>query len=71
MSAVDNLLSVARLEIGYLEKATNAYLDDKTANHGSGNWTKYAQEIDTQYPGWFNGKKNGYAWCGVFVSWCC
>lgn len=69
MSAVDKLLAVARAEIGYLEKASNAQLEDKTANAGSGNWTKYAAFFDAN-PGFYNGKKNGYAWCDVFVDWC-
>lgn len=33
MTAVERLLQTARNEIGYLEKATNSNLDDKTANY--------------------------------------
>lgn len=68
MSAQDRLLQVAKAEVGYLEKATNAMLDDKTANAGKNNWTKYARDLDQL--GFYNGKKNGYAWCCVFVHWC-
>ena len=57
-------------EVGYLEKRTNAQLYDKTANAGTNNYTKYANDIDTKYPNFYNGKKNGYAWCDVFVDWC-
>lgn len=64
------VIAVAAAQIGYKEKASNAYLNDKTANAGSGNYTKFANEIDTKYPKWYNGKKNGYAWCDVFVDWC-
>lgn len=39
---VKNLLDIARGEIGYHEKKTNANLDQKTApNDGAGNYTKY------------------------------
>ncbi len=64
------LIAVAAAEIGYKEKASNASLDDKTANAGSANYTKYARDFDQKYPNWYNGKKNGYAWCDMFVDWC-
>ena len=64
------VLAVAVGEIGYHEKATNANLDDKTANTGSKDWTKYARDFDQKFPNWYNGKKNGYAWCDMFVDWC-
>lgn len=66
----DKLISVARGEIGYREKATNSQLDDKTANAGSGNYNKYSRYIDVNYPNWMNGPKNGYSWCAMFVCWC-
>ena len=43
-------------------------LNDKTANSGSNNWTKYARDLAAA--GYYNGNKNGYAWCDVFVDWC-
>ena len=64
------VIAVAIAELGYLEKAGNAQLDDKTANAGSGNFTKYARDIDVNYPRFYNGAKNGYAWCDVFLDWC-
>lgn len=64
------LLDVANAEVGYLEKKTNSNLDSKTANTGYNNYTKYAKEFDTKYPDFYNGKKNGYAWCDIFVDWC-
>lgn len=67
-TAVERLIATAQAEIGYLEKATNSQLDDPTANAGSGNYTKYARDLDAI--GWYNGAKNGYAWCAVFVAWC-
>lgn len=64
------VINVAKGEVGYKEKASNANLDDKTANAGSANYTKYARDFDQKYPNWYNGKKNGYAWCDMFVDWC-
>lgn len=69
MSAVERLIATAKAEIGYLEKATNSQLDDKTANAGSNNYTKYARDLDN-LGNIYNGKKNGYAWCDMFVDWC-
>ena len=54
------IIRVAENEIGYLEKASNASLDDKEANAGNANYTKYGK--------WFG--NNGVAWCSIFVSWC-
>ena len=64
------VIAVAAAEIGYKEKKSNSQLDDKTANAGSGNYTKYARDFDQKYPKWYNGKKNGFAWCDMFVDWC-
>jgi hypothetical protein len=64
------VLAVAIAEIGYMEKASNSQLDDKTANAGSANYTKYADFFDRECPNWYNGKKNGYAWCDMFVDYC-
>ena len=65
---VNTVLQVAENEIGYLEKKTNAKLDDKTANAGDKNYTKYARDLDAL--GFYNGRKNGFAWCDIFVDWC-
>lgn len=69
LTAIERLIATAKAEEGYLEKATNAKLDSKTANAGSNNWTKYARDLDN-IGNIYNGKKNGYAWCDVFVDWC-
>lgn len=69
MTSVERLLQTARAEIGYIEKETNAHLDDKTANAGDGNWNKYARDLDALGVV-YNGKKNGYAWCDIFTDWC-
>lgn len=66
----DRVIAVAKAEVGYKEKASNSNLDNKTANAGSANYTKYARDFDKLYPNWYNGKKNGFAWCDMFVDWC-
>lgn len=60
-------IQIALGEVGYLEKATNVNLDDKTANAGYKNYTKYAKDLFQA--GYYNGNKNGHAWCAVFVTW--
>ena len=70
--AVARLLDVARAEIGYHEKATNAQLDSKTANSGSNNWNKYARDLDA-LGDFYNGRKNigpSGEWCDIYVDWC-
>lgn len=69
MTAREKLLAVAGAEVGYLEKATNADLDSPTGNAGKNNFTKYARDLD-ELGDFYNGKKNGYSWCDVFVDWC-
>lgn len=62
------LVQIALAEVGYLEKASNSNLQNKTANAGHNNYDKYAQDLaDVK---WFNGNKNGYDWCTCFASWC-
>lgn len=68
MSKPADIVAIALAEVGYREKATNSVLDDKTANSGSNNWTKYARDLAAA--GYYNGNKNGYAWCDCFVDWC-
>lgn len=51
---------IASCEEGYREKASNASLDNPTANAGSANYTKYGA--------WYGA--NPAAWCAIFVSWC-
>lgn len=57
----DQVIAVAMAEDGYLEKASNAMLDNKTANKGYNNYTKYWRDI---YPSF-----QGQPWCGVYVVW--
>lgn len=62
------LIDIALAEVGYLEKETKSQLDDKTANAGDNNYTKYARDLDAI--SYFNGRKQGAYWCAVFASWC-
>lgn len=64
---VSKLLEIACAELGYKEKETNSRLDDKTANAGDGNWTKYARDLHSA--GYYQSNKNGYAWCDIWVDW--
>lgn len=62
MTEIDKILKIAEAEIGYLEKRSNNDLYDKTANAGSGNYTKYWADIKNSY--------QGQPWCAAFVTWC-
>ena len=60
--AINALIATAKAEVGYLEKKSNSQLDDKTANAGYNNYTKYWRDVYPQY--------QAQAWCAAFVSWC-
>lgn len=62
MTAIEKVIQIAENEIGYLEKASNSNLYDKTVNAGSANYTKYWAEIKPEY--------QGQPWCACFVTWC-
>jgi hypothetical protein len=62
----DAVIKIAKNEIGYLEKASNASLDDKTANAGSNNYTKYWRDMANLGLGNYQGSY----WCACFVHWC-
>lgn len=63
------VIDVALSQVGYHEKASNKDLDDFKANSGDANWNKYSRDLDS-LSGFYNGRKNGYAWCDCFVDWC-
>ena len=67
MSKASEIVAMAMSQIGYKEKASNKNLDDPAANAGDANWTKYARDLNSA--GYYNGNKNGFAWCDVFVDW--
>ena len=62
MTPIEKLISIAVAEVGYLEKKSNAQLDDKTSNAGTANYTKYWHDIKPEY--------QGQPWCAAFVTWC-
>lgn len=68
MATAKQVVDIATAEIGYHEKASNYNLDSKTGNSGSANWTKYARDLANA--NYYNGNKNGFEWCDVFVDWC-
>ena len=63
------VIELAKSQVGYREKRTNDQLDDFYANAGSNNFTKFARDLDA-IPGFYNGEKQGYAYCDVFNDWC-
>ena len=66
----ERVIGTARAEIGYVEKKSAKELDDKTANAGDKNYTKYARDLDA-IKDFYNGRKQGICgWCDIFVDWC-
>lgn len=59
--SIKAIIKLAEDEIGYLEKKSNKNLDSKTANAGSGNYTKYWRDLKPSY--------QGEPWCNAFVNW--
>ena len=53
------VINIAAKEVGYKEKASNKDLDDKTANAGGNNHTKYNK--------WYG--MDSQPWCAMFSSW--
>jgi len=66
---VEDVVNIAIEEDGYLEKKSNAYLDDKTKNAGNKNYTKYARDIYQKGKSILNGNKQGSAYCAVGTIW--
>ena len=67
------VIAYAKSQIGYHEKASNAQLEDNTANSGDQNWNKYAAYIDKNFPDFYNYPKNigiRGEWCDIFVDAC-
>lgn len=50
---------------GYLEKKSNAYLDDFKKNAGYNNYTKFARDVDN----WGQPGCQGQPWCAVYQFW--
>ena len=65
--AIDKVLAIALAEVGYLEKSSAASLYNKTANAGTGNYTKFNKELHDLQP---SNMDYPAAWCDAFVDWC-
>lgn len=65
MGSLNELISLARSEEGYVEKASNQNLDSKTGNKGTNNYTKYSRDVnDAGLRGC-----QGQAWCATSAFW--
>lgn len=62
MGTLKGLIERGTAEEGYIEKATNANLDSKTANKGSNNYTKYSRDVNS----WGLMGCQGQPWCCTF-----
>lgn len=58
--SAEQLIAIARSQVGYVEKKSNKDLEDFRANPGDGNYSKYGE--------WYG--LNPAQWCAMFVSWC-
>lgn len=58
---INKVISIANAEVGYLEKNSKANLNNKTADAGNGNYTKYWADLEPSY--------QGQPWCNCFVNW--
>ncbi|GHV19795.1 hypothetical protein FACS18949_15210 [Clostridia bacterium] len=69
-SKMDTVLSYAESWENYVEKATPnyKYYDDKAANAGNNNWTRFGRAFDNAKLA--TDSKDGYAWCAMFVASC-
>lgn len=56
MTEQQTIIDYALSQVGYKETPNNI--------------TKYAAEIDRNWPNFYNGKKQGAAWCDIFVDYC-
>lgn len=65
MGTLSDLISLARKQVGYMEKKSNSQLDSHTANAGYNNWQKYSRDINNAGLQGYNGA----AWCGSFQMW--
>lgn len=57
---INMMLEIALAEVGYLEKRNGSNINDKKANAGYNNWTKYWADVK---PEW-----QGEPWCACFIS---
>lgn len=65
MGTLKGMIQLGKSEEGYIEKASNYQLNDKSANKGSNNYTKYARDVNAA------GLMGCQAqpWCCTFQFW--
>lgn len=68
MTPQERLVATAVDQVGYIGKKSNVQLDNFTGN-GGGKFNKYARDLDA-LKDFYNGPKQGFDWCDVFVDWC-
>ncbi len=68
MTPIERLIATAQDEVGYIGHKSAAQLDSPTTN-GGGKYNKYARDLDALKT-FYNGPKQGFDWCDVFVDWC-
>lgn len=56
MTELEKVITTAKSYVGYAEEPKGS------------NKNKFAAMIDSKYPDFYNGKKNGCAWCDVYVD---
>lgn len=56
----NKVVNLAKGELGYEEKKSNSQLNDKHANAGKNNFTKYEKDVFGS---------NGNYWCASFIAW--
>lgn len=59
--SLEGMVQAADRDVDYVEKRSNAQLDDKTANAGYNNYTKYGAWYD-------GGSLQGQPWCDMSIS---
>lgn len=64
-SAYEKCAELMASQTGYMEKASLANLDSKTANAGSANYTKYARDVNA----WGQPGCQGQPWCAEYQFW--
>lgn len=63
---IEKVITLAKDEKGYLEKASNSQLNDKYSNAGTNNYTKYGRDMHQIQPSTMDFPA---AWCDAFVDW--
>lgn len=68
MSTISRITERINSWTGYCEKASRAYLDDFTANAGSGNYTCFGRDYTKLVNDGYDW--NGEPWCDMFIDTC-